>query len=115
MSVEHLSINVEERDGSTIIVHISGEADGANAEHLHEELYPVLDRDPMRVVLNIAELSFINSLGLGALIQFRNELASRGGTLSLAGTMPSVLEVLLKTRLTELFPMFDDTESALNA
>jgi len=113
MASEHFTIEIEDREPASVVIHLRGEADGANAEHLSEHLYPVLDRDPIRVVLNLADLEFINSLGLGALIEFRNELASRGGQLRLAGATASVLEVLRKTRLNELFPLFDDTESAL--
>lgn len=114
MGAEHLSIDIEDRDPSTVLIHLRGEADGAYAEHLHESLFPVLDRDPMRVVLNLADLEFINSLGLGALIHFHNELASRGATLALAAATEAVLEVLQKMRLHELFTMFDDADSALS-
>jgi len=56
---------------------------------------------------------FINSLGLGALLEFRKDLRQRDVELRLAGANDMIADIFRKTRLVELFPMFETAERAV--
>jgi len=112
--MDEFTIEVDRREPA-VVVALSGDATIAHAEAMRQSLRPVLDDAPARVVLDLADLVFINSLGLGVLLEFRHELGERGGQLHLAGATPPIVEILEKTRLNELFPMYNTADEALGA
>src|SRR5687767_14870189 len=52
-----------------------------------------------RVVLDCEQISFITSMGIGALLRFRKEVRDRGGKLLLCSLSTHVAEVLYATKL----------------
>ena len=67
---------VEDRDG-IVVVHLTGELDLYNAHAVRDELFVVASRNPDRVVVDLAAVTFIDSTGLGVLIEARTRLANR--------------------------------------
>jgi anti-sigma B factor antagonist len=67
---------VEER-GGTVIVSLTGELDLYNSHAVRDELFGVADRDPERVVVDLSAVTFIDSTGLGVLIEARTRLTNR--------------------------------------
>lgn len=109
--MSEVAIEVEHRDQGTVIRSIGSLAVG-DTPILDEKLAAVLDRSPGLVVLDVSRLTFICSAALGTLVDFRKRLAERGGTLRLAGASTDIAGILRKTRLAELFPLFDSAEHA---
>lgn len=106
------AVQLEQRDAGTII-RLSGDVTVDHTDQLQQRLRAALPDEPQRVVLDVSQLTFICSLGLGALVEYRRALAERGGTLRLAGASPAIADLFRKTRLAELFPMFADAHTAL--
>jgi anti-anti-sigma factor len=105
-------VHVEQRPGWTV-AHLQGNASCTGVGPMREALADLLsDRHPA-VVLDLSELTFINSLALGVLVEFRRDVQAYGGQLRLAGASAQIAEVFRKTRLVELFPMFDTAEHAV--
>ncbi len=69
-------VGVEEHDGA-VVVRLSGELDLYNAHSVREELLAAADREPERLVVDLSELTFIDSTGLGVLIEARTRLPNR--------------------------------------
>lgn len=67
-----------------------------------------------RVVLDLANVTFIDSRGLATLVSIFKILAS-GGTLRLANVSSQVQVLLTLTRLNTLFPAFGSVEEAVDA
>ena len=67
---------VEERDGA-VIVRLAGELDLYNAHAVRDELLAAADRGPERLVVDLSGLTFIDSTGLGVLIEARTRLSNR--------------------------------------
>ena len=109
-----LSITTEQHPRG-MIVRLHGDATCTNSESLRTAIQPVVDSSPSRVVLDLSNLVFINSLGLGVLLEFRQQLIAGGGRLDLAGAHDDVIDVLRKTRLVELFPPYGTPEEAFEA
>src|SRR6266571_803816 len=61
---------VEERNGA-VIVRLAGELDLYNAHALRDELVAAAEREPERLVVDLSGLTFIDSTGLGVLIEAR--------------------------------------------
>ena len=60
-------------------MHLAGELDLYNAPVVREALLDLLARSPSRLVLDLREVTFVDSTTLGALVDVRSRLASRDG------------------------------------
>ena len=66
-SMDELHIDVQQR-GPAVIVKLAGSADMEVADELQHRLIGLVDEDSGPVVLDLSELDFISSTGLGAII-----------------------------------------------
>jgi anti-sigma B factor antagonist len=71
---------VENRDGA-IVVALAGELDLYNAHTVREALLDEAGRKPERLVIDLSKVTFIDSTGLGVLIEARTRLQNRGAFL----------------------------------
>ena len=69
---------VEKRDGATV-VSLAGELDLYNAEDVRAALLEACADEPAVLVVDLAEVTFIDSTALGALIEARASLGSKDG------------------------------------
>jgi anti-sigma B factor antagonist len=83
-----------ETGGEGALVRLSGELDIATAPHLEDELNGLLDRGVRHVTLDLAELSFMDSKGLHALVRARERLAGRQGDLVVQAPSPNARRIL---------------------
>ncbi len=114
MTVDQLQIDIRPDDRGTV-VSLRGLATISHAEKLRAALSPVVQKGLGRVVLDLSCLEFINSDGLGALLEFRKNLAAVGAQLRLCGVRGQIADLIRKTRLFLIFQIYDDAELALSA
>jgi anti-anti-sigma factor len=67
----------------------------------------MLTPDHKDIELNLSEMEFIDSCGLGALVGLRNIVTSRGGVVRLIKPSPGTRQLLELTRLNGLFEIVD--------
>jgi anti-sigma B factor antagonist len=65
------------------------------------------------ILVDLGDVSYVDSGGVGTLVQLYTELASQGGRLTLLHPSPHSGHVLRITRLTSVFEIFDDEAAAL--
>jgi anti-anti-sigma factor len=92
-----LDIRLQEQP-QHVVVAVAGEVDMATAP----ELRTCLDALEGRVVVDLAEVTFLDSSGMGALVVARKRLLDLGGDLVVRAPQPHVRHVLEVTGLTEL-------------
>ena len=85
---------------TTLVLH--GELDCASAPHLRKHIGQALTDGTTRLVLDLTGVSFLDAVGLGALIGANRQLRERGGKLELRGTRRPVQRVLEITGLEDL-------------
>jgi anti-anti-sigma factor len=88
-------------------VAIRGEASFDQAEVLSAQLLRVPLHGAWLVVLDLAELTFLNSLAVGALIEYRRGLCRRGVDVRLANVPAQVWMALELAGLGKLFERID--------
>ncbi|TML10675.1 MAG: STAS domain-containing protein [Actinobacteria bacterium] len=66
-------------NGEALVVRLAGELDLYNTPVLREALLEYAARNPTRLVVDLAEVTFIDSTALGALIEARASLGSKDG------------------------------------
>lgn len=85
------------------IVKVCGEVDIQTSPRLEEGLVSVLDQGLTSVVVDLGEVTFLDSTGLSVLIGALKRCQGAGGDLHLVSPRPNVLRVLEITGLTDAF------------
>ena len=101
-----LLINVDE-NGTRRTVKLQGSCDLATAPRLRQALHGLVPPEVGNVVLDVAELEFIDSTGLGVVLGAMRRLREGGGSLSIAGAQGIVRRVLEITDLDKVIPLVD--------
>jgi anti-sigma B factor antagonist len=68
-----------------------------------------------RIVLDVGNLSFVDSAGLGALVAARTSAVSRGAGIKLANLTKKMRDSLAITKLVTVFDVYDSVEAAINS
>lgn len=95
-----MNVSIAEIGGS-VVAEVEGEVDADNCATFAESLRGLPTDLP--VVLDLARLSFIDSSGVSALLDLRNEVTGRGQTFVVRNPTPAVRRVLEITGLVDLF------------
>lgn len=98
--------------GGHPVVFVYGEIDVLTAPRLHETLQEVIAESPRSLLVDLANVTFIDSTGLGALVVAHRHLEERGGRLRLVSVPPPVAQVLEVTGLLDRFEVYADMEAA---
>ena len=99
-----LDVAVSARDGHERLVTLSGELDASTAPGLRESLAELLATAPTStVILDLHELQFIDSTGLGLLVGVQKQARDEGRTLVLGSPRRSVYRALEVAGLVDVF------------
>ena len=110
--MDWFSCHCEER-GEIAVVYVGGELDVATAPLLGAELDALVERGSCRLVIDLADLKFLDASGLRVLVHTRKLAAQHGGWLRLVRVQPKARRVLELTRLTQVLPVFTSPSQAL--
>ncbi|PTX58882.1 anti-sigma B factor antagonist [Melghirimyces profundicolus] len=103
-----MNVSIEEQtrtDQATTLV-VSGEVDAFTAPQLKEKLMP-LCKENHEVCLDLSQVEYMDSTGLGVLIGAFKQLRSQGGRLILKGMSPRLKRLMQITGLTEIMDIED--------
>jgi anti-anti-sigma factor len=101
------------KSGESYIVDVNGEVDLYNAYKLKELALKMLDKGVGRFVINLEDVDYIDSSGVGALIYICSTISKLGRKLVIANIHGSVRKVIELSKLTDFFPMEASIEEAL--
>ncbi|MCP4581282.1 MAG: STAS domain-containing protein [candidate division Zixibacteria bacterium] len=102
-------------DGDIAILSLAGRLDLTSASSLKEASKNVLSSDSKKMVLNLSDVDFINSSGLGALVSILKEVRKSQGSMKLTNLAPYVKEIFDITQLSNIFDIFPDENQALSS
>ena len=97
------------------VLRLSGELDADTATRLHELLAELLERPVPRIVVDLSDLKFCDSVGLSAFITAKQVIVARGGWLSFAGANKFLVTLLETVGLSRYFAIFPDVDDAIAA
>lgn len=86
-----------------MIVYLQGEVDLASAPQLRRGVYDLIDQGHQRIAIDLSDVDFMDSTGLGVLIGALKRLRESDGSLVLAGIKPAVARVFEITGLDRIF------------
>jgi anti-sigma B factor antagonist len=110
-----LGIQRREREG-ILILDLTGRITvGEEATNLRETLREATAQGLKNVILNLRDVDYIDSTGLGALVVGFTSLRKAGGKLSLLNVSRRNIELLVYTKLATVFEIFNDEQEAVNS
>ena len=106
---------VERTRGHVMIVDVQGPMvrDEAEPVVLLEALRRAVDRGQVNILLNVAEVTTVDSLWLGAVLQSYTTTTRRGGTIKLLHVSRRFHELLVVTKLDRVLESFESESAAL--
>ena len=100
--------------GDVSIVDLHGKITlGENTGHLREEMRSLLSQGVKQIVLNLADVGYVDSAGLGELVGTYTTAANRGGSLKLLNLQGKMRDLMQITKLYTVFPVFEDEATAV--
>jgi anti-sigma B factor antagonist len=90
-------------DGSSVRLRLGGEVDLSTAHLVEDALSPALDLRCTRLIMDMADVEFIDSSGLRVLVVTRNALDERGAEMVIAGVNDHLRRVFEVSGLSSVF------------
>ncbi len=104
----------EKMHGDVLVMSLTGNLIGEpESSELRNRIYGLLEKGTRKVVLDLADLKVINSMGLGVLVASLTSIRNRGGDLCLARLSDKVEGVLTLTQLIRVIKTYDSVERAV--
>jgi serine/threonine-protein kinase RsbW len=97
------------------VFELAGRLDAVSTQSAIARVYAAISAGARYVLLDMADVTFLSSSGLRALLLVRKELLSHGGELRLCALKPQVYEVFTLTGFTQVFAIHSSREDALAA
>lgn len=110
MSLQYIDMDV----GDVTLVNLTGRITlGEGTALFRQAIESVLDRGRSRILLNFAEIFYVDSSGLGELMHANKLVTNAGGVLKLMKLNEITRDLIQVTRLYTVFEVFPDEPSAL--
>jgi anti-sigma B factor antagonist len=102
-------------NGNVIVLALSGRFDKYSAPPVAEWIEQAAAMSHTHIIVNLADVPFIDSTGLATLVQGLKRCQQRRGELSLCGLQRPVYMIFELTRLDKAFNIFVDEDHAIQA
>ena len=114
MQPTNFSVTIRQA-GSISLLDVSGRLTSFETGALRESISRLLKQDRKNIVLNLSELQYLDSSGIGELARVYVSVVKEGGQMKVVGLSPKVEEILKITQLYQVFPEFPSEEAALQS
>jgi anti-sigma B factor antagonist len=104
-----------ELEGITILTLNGRLVAGSEVSDLRNRFATLISEKIVRIILDLANVNRIDSSGLGILVEGYSQFTSAGGGLKLLNVSERGVQLLILTRLSTLFEIFNDQQSAINS
>jgi anti-sigma B factor antagonist len=117
MAVSQPRISVQYVDDATVIAFTDERIlEETDVRALRASIEAVIEQaHGIRLVLDFRRVKFLSSAVLGLLIRISKRIYEQGGELRLCHIYPGIYEVFKITRLTSVFEIYEDVDSAIRS
>lgn len=107
-----MTVAVEDHSGVKV-VRVTGELNGMNSDELSSEIMTLLENRGARLVIDMAGVKFINSMGLSELVTLTAQANAHESKIVLASPSLFVSGVLETTKLDRFFDIYPNIDAAV--
>jgi anti-sigma B factor antagonist len=110
-------MHIEQRSvGEVTIIDLKGKMTlGEGDELLRDKVNSLIQQNLKKLVLNLAEVPYIDSAGLGEIVRTYTTVSRHGGQLKLLNLTKRITDLLAITKLLTVFETFDNENDALRS
>jgi anti-sigma B factor antagonist len=110
-------MKIEKRKvGDVLILDLKGKIlIGDGIDELSEAINNTIDEKESKVLLNFAEVPYLDSTGLGAVVRSYTSIKKTGGTVKIINLTNKVKDLLSVTKLLTVFDTFEDEQKAIDS
>jgi anti-sigma B factor antagonist len=111
-----MSLDIQESTREDIVVlALKGRLTVGEASSVREKVQQLAAAGQLKVVLDLTNVDYIDSTGLGAMVICLTSLKKQGGALKLVNPNKRNVELLLLTQLHTVFEVFNEVQDAVNS
>jgi anti-sigma B factor antagonist len=108
-----MNVTARHKEGITILDFKGKITIGVGDVALREAVVEALDAGSRNLLINLKDVSTIDSSGVGELVSSYTTVTNRGGNLRLLNIPPKVMDILQITQLITVFDVFEDEDEAV--
>lgn len=101
-------LEIVERSGPAAAARLSGDLDIVTSDDVKRELVELVDAGHSTLALDLSDVGFVDSSGLGVLVAVHRHAEARGGQFVVRSTPPQVRRLFEITRLGDLLTVDGD-------
>jgi len=106
----------ESTEGDVTILTLSGKMmHGNESSELHPYVKNLIEKDRIKVVVDMGKVKWFSSTGLGALLASATSLRNAGGDLKIARPTRKIQSVFFMMELTSVFESFESVDEAVES
>lgn len=108
-------LTIKERQaGEVTILDLSGKITiGEGSVQLRESVRGLLDSGKKNILLNLGDVSYVDSSGIGELVSSYTTTSNQGGHLKLLNLTKKIQDLLMITKLLTVFQTYDNEQEAV--
>ena len=110
-------MQIEERNiGDVVVLDLKGTVTlGAGDELLKDKVNSLVNQGHRKIVLNLADVPYVDSAGLGEIVRTYTTVSKNGGSLKLLNLTKRITDLLAITKLLTVFETFDVESDAVRS
>jgi len=110
-------MHIEERTiGDVVVLDVKGRVQlGEGDELLRDKVNSLLNQGRKKIVLNLAQVPYIDSAGLGEVVRTFTTVSRQGGQLKLLNLTKRITDLLAITKLLTVFDTYDSEQEAVQS
>src|ERR1043165_8954013 len=114
---QEFRMQIEERIVNNVtILDLKGKITlGEGDEALKDKINSLVHQDRKKILLNLADVPYIDSAGLGEIVRTYTSVSRQGGQLKLVNLTKRITDLLMITKLLTVFETFDNEAEALKS
>lgn len=102
--------------GDVTVIDVSGRITlGEGSSNLRDGIRSLVTKGNKKILLNLGDVSYIDSSGIGELVSGFTSVANQGGQLKLLNLTKRVRDLLQITKLYTVFEVYDDEAAAIRS
>ena len=102
--------------GDVMVLDLKGKVTmGDGDELLRETVNRLAEKGSKKIVLNLAEVPYVDSVGLGEIVRTYTTVSRQGGSLKLLNLTKRITDLLSITKLLTVFETFDSENEAVQS
>lgn len=106
---------IEEKINDAVVLRVkTHRLDANNSYELKHRITELIEEGNLNLVIEMGEVEFVDSSGLGALISGFKNARGRQGQLAISGVKPQIQSMFELTRLHRVFKIFATVEDAVD-